>query len=167
MADETKDQEKQPKKKGKLMFIVIMGAVIVVALGAGIGAGMMLGGGGSVEAAQAAQGGAASEKPEAEYVLSFDTFIVNLADQDKDRFVKATLRAVVTDSETQGMLSGDPLLKARVRDRILSILSSRSFSEISSPLGKESLRREIVVELNHVLPQECVKEVLFAEFIVQ
>jgi flagellar FliL protein len=168
MAEEKKDQDQEPKKKGKLMLFVILGVVVVVALGAGLGVGMMLGGGGEAQATPATDAKAQPEAAnEQESVLAFDTFVVNLSDAGKDRFMKATLRAVVTDPEAQSMLNDDPLLKARVRDRVLSILTSRTFGEVSSQMGKESLRREIMLELNQILPGECVKEILFAEFIVQ
>ena len=169
MADEKNDQEKEPKKS-KMMLFVMIGAV-VVALAAGLGVGMMMGGGGKDAAAETAAGAEAAAEPEPvreeESVIAFDTFVVNLADPGKDRFMKATLRAVVNDPEAQSMLGEDPLLKARVRDRILSILTSRTYGEVSTTMGKESLRREITLELNEIFPTECVKEILFAEFVVQ
>lgn len=167
MADEKKDKAEGKKKSGKLMLFVIIGVVVVVAGGAGAGAMMFLGGGSDAQAATA-NGETAPPPPKVtESILSFDTFIVNLADQGKDRFMKATIRAVVTDPDLEGMVNADPLMKARIRDRIISILSSRAFSDVNSQMGKESLRREIAVELNQLFPEDPVKEILFAEFVVQ
>jgi len=171
MADEEKDaKQEQPKKKGKGLLIIVMVVLVVASAGAGVAVSLLLGGGHKAEAAptegtEAAP--AATQKPETEVILPFDTFVVNLADPGGDRFVKATIRAVVTDPACEEKYKSDPLLKARVRDRVLSVLSSKRFDDVSTSIGKEALRREIARELNQILPNSPVREILFVEFIVQ
>ena len=164
MADDRKHEDQDKKKSGRRMLFVMIG-VAIVAAGAGAGAMLLLGGSAEAEAATAA--GVEALQDSTEMVVSFDTFVVNLADQRMDRFLKATVRAVVTDPELEELVNGDPLMRARTRDRIISILSSRTFSDVSSPTGKESLRREIATELNQLCSGDPVKEILFAEFVVQ
>lgn len=170
MADEEKDtKQEQPKKSGKGLTIILMVVLVVVSAGAGVGISLMLGGGRQAQAAPAeGETAEASEPPDVdEIVLPFDTFVVNLADPGGSRFVKATIRAVITDPACEEKYRSDPLLKARVRDRVLSVLSSKRFDDVSTVIGKESLRREIARELNQILPNSPVREILFVEFIVQ
>ena len=102
-----------------------------------------------------------------ESLVSFDTFVVNLADPKGDRFLKATLRAVLSDPEVAAELQKDELTRTRVRDRIISVLTSKSFEEVASPGGKDSLRQQLLREINQSLPDDVVSEVLFVEFVVQ
>ena len=168
MAEEKNEEQAETKKKSKLMpiMLIVVGLVVV---GGGSAAAVFFFTGGKSEApasADAAEGEAAPASAE-QSILSFDTFVVNLADPKKDRFMKATMRAVVTDPDLESRMATDNLLKARTRARILSVLSARSFEEVTSPTGKETLRRELARELNQVFPAGSVDEVLFAELIVQ
>ncbi|RMG47398.1 MAG: hypothetical protein D6718_03725 [Acidobacteria bacterium] len=171
MADEEKEtKQEQPKKKsGKGLMIVVMVVLAVVSAGAGVGVSLLLGGGRQAQAAPSAEAASApAEPPPAqEVIIPFDTFVVNLADPGGNRFVKATIRAVVSDPTCEERYNQDPLLKARVRDRVLSVLSSKRFEDVSTSIGKEALRREIARELNQLLPNSPVREILFVEFIVQ
>ncbi len=168
MAEEKKDQapEEQPKKSKKMLFIIIAAVVVLLAAGGGVAAVFLLGGG---KEAAAAEAEARKEAPAEEKLIlvPLDTFIVNLADPKGDRFMKATIRLTTNDPGLEQKIQSDPVLKARIRDRVLSILSSKSFQDVNNPVGKESLRRELQRELNQVLPDDSIKEVLFVEFIVQ
>ncbi len=168
MADEKKDQatEEQPKKSRKMLFIIIAVVVVLLAAGGGVAAVFLLGGGKEAAAAEA-DAGKEKQQQEKLILVPLDTFIVNLADPKGDRFMKATIRLTTDDPELEQKIQSDPVLKARIRDRVLSILSSKTFQDVNNPVGKESLRRELQRELNQVLPEDSIKEVLFVEFIVQ
>ncbi len=171
MAEETKPAE--PVKKSKLKLFIIIGVVLVVLAGGGTAALLMFGGGGKkAEAAEGKEdeGGHGGEKGEGkagESLVSFDTFVVNLADPKGDRFLKATIRAVLSDPEVATELQKDELTRTRVRDRIISVLTSKSFEEVASPGGKDALRQQLLREINQSLPDDVVSEVLFVEFVVQ
>ncbi len=113
--------------------------------------------------ARVAVGGSTSR----EVLVSLDTFLVNLADPRGDRFLKATIRAVLDDSELADELQGDDLLRTRVRDRVLSALAAKTFDEISTPGGREALREQLRGEINRALPDDAVTEVLFVDFVAQ
>lgn len=100
-------------------------------------------------------------------LVVFDSFIVNLADATGDRYLKATLRAVSAEPDLGAALDRNLVLKTKVRDRIITVLTAKTFAELSSPFGKETLRRELAREINAVLGGEAVSEVLFVEFVVQ
>ena len=55
----------------------------------------------------------------------------------------------------------------RIRDRVLTVLTSKTFGDMSNPLGKESLRHEIQTQLQPVIEQAQIQGVLFSEFVVQ
>ncbi len=181
MAEEAKDDGGKKKKGGGKGLILIV--VALLAAGGGVGAGIFLLGGGGKEAKaetgakgghgekKAAKGGGHGGGEEGESsgpaVVAFDPFVVNLADPKGDRFLKLGLRAVVNDAALVGAFKTDELLKARVRDRVISVLTSKAYAEISSSAGKEGLRQELRQEMNSVLPEESIEEVLFVEFAVQ
>lgn len=148
---------------------LIAGAALVVLAGGGTAAMLMLGGGGrkaeaaAVEAGQGGFGGG----PAVESLVAFETFVVNLADPGGDRLLKATIRAVLSDPEAAEELQRDELTRARVRDRIISILTSKTVEDVASPGGKDSLRQQLQREINQSLPDDVVTEVLFVEFVVQ
>lgn len=195
MAEEAKKEE-APKKSGKGgMLFAIIAAVVGIALGGG--AVFLLGGGSkakaeTTESAEKGKKGEKGEKKKGEKkaekkaeggghggeggegggppptnVVPFDPFLVNLADQGGQRYLKVTLRVVTTDPETGTEIKNDELTKARIRDRVISALTSKMYQDISTPAGKEQLRQELVKEMNGVLPEDSVEEVLFVEFAVQ
>lgn len=100
-------------------------------------------------------------------LITFDTFVVNLADPGGDRYLKATLRAVSSDETLPTQIARDRVLHSRIRDKIITVLTAKRFDDVSSPIGKETLRREIAHEVNKVLAREAVEEILFVEFVVQ
>ncbi len=170
MADEKKDQaqEEQPKKSNKMLFIIIAAVVVLLAAGGGVAAVFLMGGGKEAAAAEAS-GEQAKEasKAEKQILVPLDTFIVNLADPKGDRFMKATIRLTTRNPDLDQQIQSDPVMKARIRDRVISVLSSKTFQDVNNPVGKESLRRELQRELNQILPDDDIEDVLFVEFIIQ
>ena len=104
------------------------------------------------------------EEPAVGALLPFDPFIANLADEDGRRYLKATLQV-----EFFGARVPDEF-NARVpqmRDLLLTLLTSKLFSEVRTPQGKAVLRDEIINRMNRALNKDLVKAVYFTEFIVQ
>ncbi len=188
MSEETKEPGKEgAKKKGKAKLFIMLGAGAALAAAGGFGAVFLMGGGKKTEAATGEHGAAeASSAPPAsasgehgaaaapgaagaggELLLPLDTYVVNLSDTRGDRFLKISIKAVTRDSTLEKHMNESELLKSRVRDRMLSILGAKTYPEISNPVGKEGLRRELAQELNAVLGPGSVSEILFTEFIVQ
>lgn len=61
----------------------------------------------------------------------------------------------------------EPERGARVKDRVMSILSEQSFTEVESIQGKLYLKDRLARELNEVLDKGIVKGIYFSEFVVQ
>ena len=97
-------------------------------------------------------------------LFSLDTFIVNLADEARNRYLRVTL-----DLELIEATDADKLAERlpQVRDSILMILPSKRFEDIASMEGKTALRDEIIAKLNSLYAKEVVSNIFFTEFVVQ
>ena len=97
-------------------------------------------------------------------LFSLDTFIVNLADQSRNRYLRVTM-----DLELVEATDADRLTErlSQVRDSILMILPSKRFDDIASMEGKTALRDEIIAKLNSLYSKEVVSNIFFTEFVVQ
>jgi len=55
----------------------------------------------------------------------------------------------------------------QIRDKILMILPTKTFKEIQSVEGKDSLRAAILAELNNIVQEGKITNLYFQEFVVQ
>jgi hypothetical protein len=91
-------------------------------------------------------------------------FIVNLADDGARRYLRATLQlALRKESYKKHFGKLDP----RMRDALLTLLSSQRTDQLLKPEGKEQLRKEIASQINDILGKEVVDEVYFIDFLIQ
>jgi flagellar protein FliL len=157
--------------KGKL-FIMIGAAVLVLALGAGAGWYFLHG------SSEAATGQAKKDhedsskkkkKDEAppEYV-AIEPFTVNLQPEHGDQYLQVAFTLQVNSPEQVELIKAN---MAKVRSRVLLLLSGKKASEISTVEGKQQLAGEILAAVNapfveHGDEQE-VSDVLFTSFIIQ
>lgn len=174
MSDDSEANEAKPKKKSKLLLIII---ILVVLIGGGVGGAFALGliGGGDKQA----------EKEEPEHTFAtfpLDTFIVNTA--DGGYFLKITIHVKYDEfilheldhsGESGGGHGGDgpPAFFAHklpeIRDGIIDTLAGKTSQELFSNAGKETLKEELVDNINERLEVEdlVVVGVYFSEFIIQ
>ncbi len=163
-------QQVQPEGETgrRVPLLFLAGALLAVAAAGGTTALLLRGGAGGAEApgdsAVASASASASASPS---LVAFDPFVVNLADPGVERYLRASVRAVVSDPRLARELQHDELTRARVRDRILSVLSARSYEEVTRPGARDALRDELRREINRTLPDDGVAEVLFVEFVAQ
>ena len=97
-------------------------------------------------------------------LFSLDTFIVNLADQSRSRYLRVTMDLELIEATDADRLSER---LSQVRDSILMILPSKRFDDIASMEGKTALRDEIIAKLNSLYTKEVVSNIFFTEFVVQ
>jgi flagellar FliL protein len=157
--------------KSKLI-IIILAAVLVLGLGGG-GAWFFLHGSGGEEAAEAPKKEHASSKKKKkeehppEY-LAIEPFTVNLQPENGDQYLQVAFTLQV-DGPEQGELIKTNM--AKVRSRVLLLLSGKKASEINTVEGKQQLAGEILAVVKtpfaeHGDEQE-VSDVLFTSFIIQ
>ena len=97
-------------------------------------------------------------------LFPLDTFIVNLADQERSRYLRVTMDLeLAAPTDTEKLNQRLP----QVRDRILMLLPSKRFADIASMEGKTALRDEIISKLNGLFPENVITNIFFSEFVVQ
>ena len=162
MADEDNAGEAPADERRGIMHAVALACALALALG-GIGAAAWRLGIGNL-AAQPPPAAAAIAGTTEGALEPMDPFIANLADEDGQRYLKATLQVEFFDAIVP------PEFNRRLpqsRDMLLTLFSSKTFADVRTPQGKAVLREEIVNRLNTVLNEDVVKAVYFTEFIVQ
>lgn len=97
-------------------------------------------------------------------IVSLEPFVVNIADRDRDRFLK-----LKTDIELSSEDVGAELEQRmpQIRDLIISLLGAKSFDEVRSIEGKNFLREEMLLRINSLLVTGKAKAIYFTEFVVQ
>lgn len=158
MADDEKNKagSGEKKKKGGITKL------IVLVIGVGIlGAGAFVGWKYFLKDSGKAVEESVVEKTE---MYPLGAKVVNLLDNNGERYLKVSIQLEVSGSECLIELEE---LKPKITDAVLVLLSSKNYKEIASFEGKERLRDEIVVRLNSYLTKCQVQKVYFTEFIIQ
>ncbi len=94
--------------------------------------------------------------------VALPPFVVNLADPNARRYLKVVLEVEVTSNPE--LLEDN---KAKIRDALLMLLSSKTSQDLSTLEGKILLRKEIVDRLNQAVGQPKVSRVYFTDFVIQ
>lgn len=149
-----------------------------------IAAGVLALAGGGVVACQetpAPAEGATSVKPPVVLeptVVPVEPFVLNLADPEGDRYFRLTLQLVL-DQRAVAERAAEGLAQAKLRDRILALLSKKRVAQMTTVAGKELLRNELretteplfatppFHDSEHDPAPAHVLDVLFTEFLVQ
>lgn len=85
-------------------------------------------------------------------VVELDPFILNLADPAGDRYFRLSLSLLIDRKAAIARIeSGLP--QAKLRDRVLSVLSKKRATMLTTVEGKEALRAELLVALDHLLSE--------------
>ena len=152
----------------KIILIVV---VVLVLAGGGGGAYWWMH---RADAAATAEG-ASEEKHEAAKeadpnetgLMILDPFLVNLADKDSPRFLRATVQIVISDKAIAEEITEHDVVKVRIRSSILELLTEQSSEQLVTPEGKAALKKAIIERASKILTEAKVVDVLFSEFVVQ
>ena len=105
-------------------------------------------------------------KPEPGKIFDLGTFIVNLADEDASRYVRAQIQTEYSKVN----LELDKEIKERApqfQDMVNTLLSDRKAAELSTSEGKERFRRELQLKINESLKFGAVTNVYLTTFAIQ
>ena len=158
-----------PGGKNKL-FMMIGAAVLVLGLGGGAGWYFMHGS--SAEASEPARkdhdGGKKKKEEHPPEYLAVEPFTVNLQPENGDQYLQVAFTLQVNGAEQADNIKKN---MAKVRSRVLLLLSGKKASEINTVEGKQQLAGEILAAVKlpfaeHGEEQE-VSDVLFTSFIIQ
>lgn len=98
-------------------------------------------------------------------IIPVDTLVVNLSGSNARRYLKAKVHLEAKDAETKKKIEAKSI---PIKDRLISILSSKTLEDIDGLEGQESLRIEIKNNIDSILKiQNGVLQVYFSEFVVQ
>lgn len=113
---------------------------------------------------QEAQSTSSSWKEKIGPIYQFEPIIVNLNEEGARRYLKVSLNLELNSSE---VIKEIELLKPRLLDSLITLLSSKTLKDIEGAKGKENLRKGIVAELNRHLNTGRVINAYFVEFMIQ
>ncbi|NLM20966.1 MAG: flagellar basal body-associated FliL family protein [Peptococcaceae bacterium] len=91
-------------------------------------------------------------------IKDLDEFLVNL---EGGGLVKVEISIEGVNSKSEKELNSKEIF---IRDRIITVLSSKSMGDIGTPKGQENLKKELLRDLNEVCNNQ-IKEVLFKNFV--
>ena len=101
-------------------------------------------------------------------IIDLESFVVNLSDTDRKRYLKVTMQLELEDDKkvskklTKEIEDKLPV----VRDAIITLLSSKKSSDISTPQGKLELKKEIINKLNSKLSSGKIVNIYLTEFVI-
>jgi len=167
MADENGNQG-TGKKKSKVKLIIII-LIVLILIGGGVAAYFFVFSGGQADTTQqnnqqSVQESRSEKSATIGPLYSFDTFIVNLSDAGGSRYLKVTMQVELSSSELEAEIEKR---KPQLRDIILTVLSSKTYAEVSTAQGKLALKQEIIRRVNLVLTTGTLENVYFTEFVAQ
>jgi len=170
-ADPKAEAAAAPAAGGKNKLFMMIGAVVLV-LGLGGGAGWYFMHGSSAEASEPARkdhdGGKKKKEEHPPEYLAVEPFTVNLQPENGDQYLQVAFTLQVNGAEQADNIKKN---MAKVRSRVLLLLSGKKASEINTVEGKQQLAGEILAAVKlpfaeHGEEQE-VSDVLFTSFIIQ
>jgi flagellar protein FliL len=166
--EELENEEiEEPKSSSKKFIFIGVGVVVLIVgvLGALFALGV-IGGGGESNSDEAQTAEVEIKLPEKEDrpTVPLEEFVVNLADAEQARYLKAKVELEVANEEVKVSCEGN--LPA-IRNSLVELLSSKTFSQIRDIRGKTRLRQEIIVRLNEILGTNGITQVYFTDFIIQ
>lgn len=97
-------------------------------------------------------------------LYSLGTLIVNLADEGGKRYLRVSIELELESTEmTEEVEKRLP----QVRDSILMILPTKTFSDINTTPGKIAVRDELLAAMNEIVKTGKINNLYFTEFVVQ
>lgn len=101
-------------------------------------------------------------------VVHLESFVVNLADSDQTAFLKVGIDLGIGQmGNKQPTIDKGSLLLSKIRDVILSVLTTWQSADLLAPDGKSKLKQRLLDALREQIPDLPVKEIYFNEFLVQ
>ena len=99
-------------------------------------------------------------------LVPMDSIVVNLGKVDSKRYLRVIISLEVKNSEIEKTIKAN---KVVFRDKLVSYLSSRNVSEVSTQASHLGLRTEIKDILNSELLEsdDAISQVYFSDFIIQ
>ena len=158
---------KDPAKKGKLKFIILLVVGLLVAIGASVGGTWFF-----MHKSQSqevnTEEAASTAKAPALYEALQPAFVANIDQNGRQRYVQVSITLMSHDKE------GLDALKTHmpvIRNNLVLLLSGQNFDQLASPVGVEMLRQKATASVQAVAQKELgklvVDQLLFTNFVLQ
>jgi flagellar FliL protein len=105
-----------------------------------------------------------SESGSAGLIFSVDDMIVNPAQTNGKMLLLASLGLSVESEESRKSLEEKQVI---VKDAIISVLSSKSVTQLGSATYRDTLKTEILKNISVQMPGSKVNNIYFSKFIIQ
>ncbi len=167
-------------KGGKKKLIILLAAVLLLVLAGGGAAVFMLKKKAAAEAEAEDEGdearttAAAKRDPKAVPIfVALDSFTVNLADRDADRYAQIGISLELDDTKVGEQIK---VFMPAIRNNILMVLSHKRAADLMDRSGKEKLAQEVQQETERAIGFEAgkkkagprpIRAVHFSNFIIQ
>src|SRR6185436_20228319 len=123
-------------KAGKSHVMMIVVVALVVASGAGAGAFWYARRSAPVVVEKIEHAGDRG-------LVTFEPFVVNLADANASRFLRISVQLVVKNEEEAERIQKKPALLMGTRSAILEVLTTQTSDTLATPAGKAALKKAI------------------------
>ena len=161
------DDDSKPKKKGgKLKWFLLLLLILLIG-----GAGAWYYFLSDLPGSRNASGGAAATSETVKTLpvqnlrtAVLDTFLVNLADPLGKRYIKVTFEVEIASPEVADELT---MQKAKIRDSIIMLLSSKTYSDLAPAESKLALKTEVTSRLNQILGGSKITRVFLTDMVIQ
>lgn len=97
-------------------------------------------------------------------IIEMEPFVVNLNDSSSAKYLRVGITVEVEDGVTEAEILDK---KVKIKDTILTFLSSLSVADTVGLEGKSSIKEGLINRINNVVAKGKVKNVYFTEFVVQ
>jgi len=189
MAGPDKEEEAAPAPKvaPRWRKFVLIGVGVLLVMGIGIGATLLLvktemtprkapatagtrhgGAGAKAGADHVAKAAPRKSKGKPLYLAIDPAFVVNLQDHGSLRFLQVGVEVMTHQHQVIDALN---LNMPQVRDRLVMLLSNQTYASVSTLQGKERLRKEALAQIRQVMQKEIgepgVDAVYFTSFVMQ
>lgn len=149
-------------KRSKRTLIIAASAALV----------LLIGGGGAAfwwsqrASAQTVTEPEAAPEPEADGIVTFEPFVVNLADPGVSRFLRVKVQLLVASEGEAAEIQESAVKVSRARAIVLELLTTQKSDVLITAEGKAALRKSIRDSISGALHFEVI-DVLFSDFVVQ
>ncbi|MFP4070712.1 MAG: flagellar basal body-associated protein FliL [Desulfovibrionales bacterium] len=155
------EQQQEPKKRGLFKWIVITVVLLLLAAGGYFGYATFIATG---EENATDSGGENVTEPLQSRTVSLQPFVVNLADPLGRRYLKVSMDLELADEKS---MQEATRAMPKIKDSLLLLLSSKSYSNLAKMEDKLRLKQEIVERVGHIIGQGKVVDIYFTEFVIQ
>ncbi len=97
-------------------------------------------------------------------IVDLGDLVINPAGTAGRRYLKVQVQVELDDPDDSGDVTHR---KAKLRDRMIRELTSRTLSELTDPVAKDEMKETIIDEMNRILGGRVIDDLYFTEYVIQ